>query len=391
MKAHLLPMVWRCAVLVGIWFTLETRAQDSQPGVLPLSVLLETQQAVERGAFYLADRQLSNGSWANTPTITSLAALALMNAPGNVPEKQRERVDKALNYIRRQHQVGGGIWSRSTQQYPLYSTAVSLFALVRAQRPRDAEIIREAREYLLGCQVNEGSTSIPEYGGFRTGPGERPSLTVSHWVLEALYVSDYLGKPPPSEKPARRAQSLQAYKRAQAFIERCQQLRSENEVGTGGGSQPGDVGYFRDFPMVDAPSFADDVDKVPGTPRSRAFLTCAGVKSLIYAKKPLSDARVLIAFDWLKTHYSVRENPSLGQVGFYTYLFTLVRTLRALDLSVVRTETGTRAWRLEVTYELLSRQGGNGSWQNNHFEWWENRPELVTAYSMLMLEIACNP
>jgi squalene-hopene/tetraprenyl-beta-curcumene cyclase len=119
------------------------------------------------------------------------------------------------------------------------------------------------------------------------------------------------------------------------------------------------------------------------------FLTCAGLKSLLYSRVPRSDPRIAAALDYLGRNYTVKENPGCGQAGVYTYLFTLTQALRALKSDQL--PATDRFWRQDVVLELLRRQQGTGSWQQGRADWWENHPELVTAYGLLMLELAAAP
>ncbi len=355
--------------------------------VISRSTLFEVLSSIERGGQYLIDNQLDDGSWANHPVITSLATLALVNSPKSGTARCEYAVNRALDYVARQAKDDGGIWSNLSRQYPLYSTALSTFALVRVGREKDQAVLRAARDYLLNAQIVDPDSA--SHGGFAVDNGAMPTLTTTQWVLEALFLTDHLeNESAEAATDDGRTETLATYQRAQSFIERCQQLRStrrDDGVLIQGG-------YFNDFPQDNATQVAAEARKVPGTPRSRAFLTCAGVKSLVYARTELSDTRVIVAADWLRRNYAVAENPGLGQAGFYTYLLSLTKAMRALEWNTVRTPGGdTRFWRLDITLEMLSRQQGDGSWSHGNPEWWENRPELVTAYGVLMLEMACAP
>jgi hypothetical protein len=44
-------------------------------------------------------------------------------------------------------------------------------------------------------------------------------------------------------------------------------------------------------------------------------------------------------------------------------------------------------WRKELTQKLVEKQKGNGSWVNDSGRWWENDPILVTAYSLIAMNI----
>ena len=49
-------------------------------------------------------------------------------------------------------------------------------------------------------------------------------------------------------------------------------------------------------------------------------MTYAGLKSMIYAGLTANDPRVKAAFKWIRPHYSVQENPGMGQQGLLLLL-----------------------------------------------------------------------
>jgi len=44
-------------------------------------------------------------------------------------------------------------------------------------------------------------------------------------------------------------------------------------------------------------------------------------------------------------------------------------------------------WRREAAHKLLNLQARDGSWANDNARWWEKDPALVTAYSLIALEM----
>jgi hypothetical protein len=234
---------------------------------LDLSLVLEAGTSLRRGGNYLLERQMDNGSWANHTVITSLAVLALSNSPYATDPGCAAAISAGLDYLASQAQEGGGIWNQRSAQYPLYSTALSLLGLVRANRSEDDQILRQAREFLLHAQVVDVPVDSPDYGGFSDPSGGGANLTMSQWVLEALYLTDYLDS-------GRNGQAAAAYRAAALFIGRCQLSDQEAE-------ERGLAGSFSDFPGRLGQS---DESRLPGTPRSRAFLTAAGYPGMMNAR-----------------------------------------------------------------------------------------------------------
>ena len=122
-------------------------------------------------------------------------------------------------------------------------------------------------------------------------------------------------------------------------------------------------------------------------PASPAFLTCCGLRGLLYTGLETSSPRVVQAMHWLNEHAQIDVNPGYDQRGYYTYLLGFARTMRACEVAGADfTNTAKlRDWRNLVTAELLKRQTGLGQWRKGERDWWENNPELITAYAIFTL------
>ncbi len=350
-------------------------APQSSAAALPLTLRLEAQASLGMASRFLLERQLANGSWANHPVITSLVALALSNGPAGERADGQAAVGRGLNFIAGQALPEGGIWNRETQQYPIYSTAISLLALIRANRPGDLATLRRGRNYLLRAQCMTEAPDHPWHGGFSAGNTRPPDLTESQWAIELLYLTDFLDRPPLATDADAAGRADAAYRRAAHFIARCQNSTAGDEATTG---------RFADRPADGAPE-----PPTPGTPRSAAFLTAVGLKSLLYARVPADDPRCRAALSWLAANAPVQQNGDCGEAGYYTYLYSLGKCLRALETAGAGLDAaGLSQWPERLVRELLRRQSGPGTWRQAGTDWWENRPELAAAYAMLTLELA---
>ena len=124
--------------------------------------------------------------------------------------------------------------------------------------------------------------------------------------------------------------------------------------------------------------------------RSYAGMTYAGLKSMIYAGLTPDDPRVKAAYAYIAKHYSVDENPGLGQRGLYYYYQTFAKAM-ALARETDRSSTATgkeHDWRAELTAALAKRQNANGSWVNPADSFMEGDPNIVTSYGLLALSYA---
>ncbi len=118
-------------------------------------------------------------------------------------------------------------------------------------------------------------------------------------------------------------------------------------------------------------------------------MTYAGLKSMVYAGLTADDPRVKAALDFIKAHYSLDENPGLGQQGLYYYYMTFAKTLATLGRPTITDAQGREHnWRAELIAALAKRQGEQGEWVNPADRFMEGDPNLVTSYGLLALAAA---
>ncbi len=123
--------------------------------------------------------------------------------------------------------------------------------------------------------------------------------------------------------------------------------------------------------------------------RSYAGMTYAGLKSMIYAGLTHDDPRVKAAYDYITKHYTLNENPGLGQRGLYYYYQTFAKAMDLYGKPTIVDSSGRRHdWRAELIAALVKRQNANGSWVNPADSFMEGDPNIVTAYGLLALASA---
>jgi hypothetical protein len=144
------------------------------------------------------------------------------------------------------------------------------------------------------------------------------------------------------------------------------------------------------------------VEAVPawkGVSRLRAYgsMTYAGFKGLIYAGLSRDDPRVQAAHDWIRRHYTLRENPGMGTDGLYYYLVTFGRAMDAwgeAEVKVMATAGSSqrivepRNWANDLIDRLAELQNEDGSFRSVDNRWMEDQPVLITAYGLLALQHA---
>ena len=112
---------------------------------------------------------------------------------------------------------------------------------------------------------------------------------------------------------------------------------------------------------------------------------------MVFAGLTSDDQRVKAATEWIKTFYSVEENPGLGQQGIFYYYMKFAKTFNAMNLEVVTDAEGkSHDWRKELTEQLCQRQQENGGWLNKNERWYEGNPDLATAYVLIAFK-HCEP
>lgn len=372
------------AVLLGLLFLPVGvgRAQAGEQGV-EKSLELEARAAVRRSLRCLADRQEADGSWQNQPAITALVITGMLRSGREEFGAESEPVRKGLEYIRGFAQPDGGIYD---EFYASYSTSLCVMALLEVDRKQDQEIIQAARRYLLDAQADESEDIQPgeeQYGGWGyekhpSGEGmHRADMSNTHFAVSALHALEEAWreetlrgegeKPPEGEFPRGpcRAETKLAYRKAIRYLERCQ-----NDDG-GFKYRPGESKAGR---------------SATGGLRSYGSMTYAGLKSMLYARLEPDDPRVRAAYQWATNHWTLEENPGMGQQGLYYYYHAMARALDVYGREVVVDAGGeAHRWRKELAGRLLEIQRADGSWVNQSGRWMEAIPDLVSAYSVLAL------
>ncbi len=354
----------------------------------PPSLAASAAKSLDRSTSFLLSHRRAGGAWLDHPAVTSLACAALLGVPGRSRPEVRQAVDRGLDYVVGMAQPDGSIWNRAAEDYPNYSTSIGLIALALANRPKDARVIRAARDFLLKSQFSDVPERDPSYGGIGYGKKLRPDLSNTQWALEALYLTDHLDREPFTRDRSRARRADLAWKRALAFLSRCQNLPETNDQ-VWVASDPDNRGGFVYMP---GESKAGEIEQGGRKSlRSYGSMTYAGLKSMIYARLSPEDPRVRAAVDWVRRHYTFAENPGMGSAGLYYYLHTCAKALAAYGRDELVDAAGKRRrWRSELTATLIKMQRPDGSWVNTNGRWWESIPELTTAYAMLAIEIAQN-
>lgn len=327
--------------------------------------------SVDRGVAYLAAAQAEDGSFSKQagPGVTALIASAMLR---NGRSADDPVVAKALAYVLANVRPDGGIYAEGSR-YKNYETCLAIMCLEDANRDGlyDAQL-QKAGDFVKGIQWDQAEghdESSDSYGGAGYGSHNRPDLSNTAFLMDALEELEV-----PDDDPA--------VERALVFISRCQNLETEHNQTKYATLNP-DGGFYY---TIAAGGSSQAGANPNGGLRSYGSMTYAGLKSMLYAGVQKDDPRVKAAVEWAKQHYTLEENPGLGEAGLYYYYQTFAKALAAIGDDQVADATGAmHDWRQELVDELASRQQPDGSWLNQNDRWMEADPNLATGFALLAL------
>ena len=354
------------------------------------SVANEARAALNRGLDWLVAKQAADGSWSNPdfPALTALPLWALAQSGRSETAAIQRAVAHILTAVQpdgsicvtpREQRKGGGLCN--------YNTAVAMVALNAVGDPDLVPVIQKARQVIAGSQ-HLGDDMYAGGMGYDPETG-RPyaDLSNSYLAYEAMRLTENV-------EDIRKAGEQRAdldWEAAQKFIQRVQNLPGPNDQ-PWASDDPAEKGGFAYKPDS---SMAGSVTNADGTLRLRSYgsMTYAGLLSFIYAKVDRNDERVKSAFEWTTKHWSLDENPGMGQQGLFYFYNVMAKALAAHGEEYIVREDGTRVpWREALIRKIIGLQkvepDGTGYWVNSEGRWWEADPVLVTSYCLLALEVA---
>ena len=114
-------------------------------------------------------------------------------------------------------------------------------------------------------------------------------------------------------------------------------------------------------------------------------MSYAGLKSYIYAGVPRNDPRAKAAWDWIRANYTVTEHPGMGDASLYYYYHTVAKTFDVYGEKVIKDTKGRSTIGRTNSRRIVPTQHPDGSWFNTNGRFWEDRPSLVTSYTLIAL------
>ena len=291
-------------------------------------------------------------------------------------------IAKAMGFLETHVQPSGGIHPKALDGQANYLTSIALIAFQAANEGgKYQKTIDDAVKFLKGGQWSEaaagGAKVGPEdarYGGFGYSAKSRPDLSNTSFTIEALASAGV-----PKDDPA--------MQRAITFLRRCQNFTGEGGNDKFTGDKAAADGGFGYNPLESTKGNDPKKGKSPaGGLRSYGSMTYAGFKSFLYAGLSKDDPRVKAALDWIKAHYTLDENPGMGQQGLFYYFQTFSKALAVAGIEKLEVDAGTaHDWREQLVNKLAAKQREDGSWANANKQWLEDNPSLATGFALLSL------
>jgi squalene-hopene/tetraprenyl-beta-curcumene cyclase len=337
----------------------------------------EIQAVRDKALAFLKTRQNEDGSFSPQLGGPGITALIVAGCLRNGVSPDDPLVAKALGYLEKKVHKDGGIYDKGLANY---TTSVALLAFREANtNGRYDTVIKQAAAFLKTLQYDEAlvEDKDPKFGGVGYDKNDkRPDLSNTQYFLEALLAAGV-----PKTDPA--------VQRALKFVNRCQNWPGEfNDQPFAQKATDDDKGGLTYNPL----NPEKNPNRTPqGGLRSSGVMTYAGLKSFLHAGVSKEDPRVKAAVGWIRRHYALDANPGQGQSGLYYYYHTFGKAMHALSDDTFTDATGKQHdWRKDLFEALKKRQKANGSWSNEDKAFFENNPDLATAYALLSLSY-CRP
>ena len=333
--------------------------------VMDPSVRSKAEQATDAGLKFLRSTQAEDGSWSKSVGVTALALRAFLESHPGYSEIDSDFISGSVNYLLAHVNEDGSI--SETNQERNYNTAVAVTALQATGNPKYTETIKNAQKYLKGLQLDESQGYKKDdkfYGGLSYGGDEKgPDLSNLYMNIEALRASG-LAKDDPM------------FQKALTFISRCQNRSESNDQDWAA----------NDGGFIYMPGYSPN-----GGTTSYGGMTHAGLISLLFAGTDHNDPRVKAAYDWIRAHYTLDENPGAkDNQGLFYYYNVFAKSMHAYGDALIKDAKGTEHnWRNDLANKLTSIQSDEGSWVNSYSSrWWEGDKNLATSWSAIALDVA---
>lgn len=384
--AQILCLLLGCCLLAGHARGADAPQIVSPPPLIDLSFGHEIQNAIDRGLASLLASQNTNGWWSTQDHVapTALVLTAFMGEPTHrFRTNPPAALTKGYEFILGAVKPDGSIYRTSLINY---NTSLSMLAMAASDNPAHDGILRRARAFVVRSQMDldePGKMDSPYDGGIGYGDKYAHSdMNNTLTALEALHYTRHLQ----SGELTGPKQDVN-WKAVVQFLQNCQNLPSHNRQpwASDDARNRGGFVYYPGHSMA-----GGETNALTGRVALRSYgsISYAGLLSYIYADLPRDDPRVVAVLDWLRSNYTLEENPGMDLQGLYYYLHLMTKALNTARVQTLELKDGRKInWRREVALRLINLQRPDGTWANTNARWWEKDPNLVTAYAVLSLDI----
>ena len=370
----------------------QNRITDSPDG--DVSLKLEIERAIAKGASYLESQQnQETGSWSDPtlPALTALPISAIMGNPKRDPEATLpSSAEKGYEFLLSNVKVDGGIYGKGLATY---NTSLSMMALAQSGQEEHLPVIAKARRLLINQQQDfdkPGEVDNMFDGGIGYGGTYAHSdLSNTHFAMEALYYSQKVLADTEYDESSEFELDWDA---AIEFVSLVQNSESTvDRLGEAFALRDDDDGGFVYFPA----NTKSDQIKIKGEDgkertalRSYGSMSYAGLLAFIYADMDRDDPRITSVMRWLQNNYTLEENPGMDSQGLFYYFHTMSKALAITGTKHLVTPEGNEInWKQDLALRVMSLQQPDGSWVNEESNrWMEDDTAMVTAYGMLTLQ-----
>lgn len=384
--AQIFCLLLGCCLLAGHARGADAPRIVSPPPLIDLSFGHEIQNAIDRGLASLLASQNTNGWWSTQDHVapTALVLTAFMGEPTHrFRTNPPAALTKGYEFILGAVKPDGSIYRTSLINY---NTSLSMLAMAASDNPAHDGILRRARAFVVRSQMDldePGKMDSPYDGGIGYGDKYAHSdMNNTLTALEALHYTRHLQ----SGELTGPKQDVN-WKAVVQFLQNCQNLPSHNRQpwASDDARNRGGFVYYPGHSMA-----GGETNALTGRVALRSYgsISYAGLLSYIYADLPREDPRVVAVLDWLRSNYTLEENPGMDLQGLYYYLHLMTKALNTARVQTLELKDGRKInWRREVALRLINLQRPDGTWANTNARWWEKDPNLVTAYAVLSLDI----
>ena len=90
---------------------------------------------------------------------------------------------------------------------------------------------------------------------------------------------------------------------------------------------------------------------------------------------------------WLRSNYTLEENPGIGDKAIYYYYMVMAKALQASGEGIIVDAKGQRHnWREELARKLIALQHDEGYWVNTNKAEMQDNKVLVTSFTLMAVQ-----